>query len=111
MSPLPAGTPDGDERLPLVINEVGEVILGPKGRRLSGPVLSKPGWDSRGVQQVIMRKEGVNTQHGEFVFPARSTLADFGEPINSSVHTPNDIGIKMGYAPGAVDWFAEVCQG
>ena len=34
---------------------------------------------SRGVQQSILRKEGVNAQYGEFVFPARSTLADFGE--------------------------------
>ena len=24
-----------------------------------------------------------------------------------TVQTPNHIGIKMGYAPGAVDWFAE----
>ena len=34
VAPLPAGTPDGDEHLHLV-NEVGEVILDPKGRRLS----------------------------------------------------------------------------
>ena len=24
-----------------------------------------------------------------------------------TVQTPNDVGVKMGYAPGAVDWFAE----
>jgi len=41
VSPLPAGTP---EHLHLAINEVGEVILDPKGRHLSDPVLSKPGW-------------------------------------------------------------------
>ena len=41
VSPLPAGTP---EHLHLAINEVGEVILDPKGRHLSDPALSKPGW-------------------------------------------------------------------
>ena len=24
-----------------------------------------------------------------------------------TVQTPNDVGIKMGYVPGAADWFAE----
>ena len=54
VSPLPADTPDGDERLDLVITEAGEVIL-------DNQVGPEPG-DARGVQQSILRKEEANKQ-------------------------------------------------
>ena len=68
MLPLPAGTPDGDERLHLVISEMAVVILG------KGPALVWPGncpsqvrhGGARGVQQSILGNEEVNEQLTEF---------------------------------------------